>query len=195
MNRSIRTLVLAAPLASAALMVGTVSAQAEPKGPTVLSLPGHVDPEPHPQPLPQGPGDIALPEPGPVGPQGPGDLTNPEPGPVGPQGPGDLTNPEPGPVVNPDLPQGPDDLTAPEQCPTHGEDCTPDDEPADESAPEVTPDAEVDLDREIPTPTRIDAGEASSEGGLDIAWLVAGGLAVTVLGAAGAGYRYLESRA
>jgi|GEM_PF-1500270 len=76
------------------------------------------------------PGNIALPQPGPVDPHGPGDIAIPDPGPTPPQGPGDLTNGEPEPECPPQLascdlapnPGNPGDGT-----PDDGSNGTPDD--------------------------------------------------------------------
>ena len=75
MNTTIRNLIVALPLATAALTMTPGAAMADP--------------------IPSGPGDISSPTPGPIG---PGDLTNPEPEPTHPTGPGDLTAPQPCPT-------------------------------------------------------------------------------------------------
>ncbi len=171
MNSTIRHLFVAAPLATAAIAFAPAAAMAAGPDPVVVipSDTGH----------PQGPTDIAAPKPGPVGPKGPGDLDGPKPGPVGPKGPGDLDGPKPGPVG----PKGPGDLSGPKPCPTHGADCSGGkggkggkggDGPSDQPG----------RDSEIPVPGRIDAGTASSEGGLELAWLLAGGAVVTASGTA-----------
>ena len=202
MNTTIRNLIVAAPLAFAALTMtpGVASADdmvivlppADPHPGPVIALP-EPEPTPDPVPVPQGPGDIALPEPGPVGPQGPGDLTNPEPGP-GPQGPDDLTAPEP----DPTHPDGPDDLTAPEPCPTHGVVCGGEDVPEGEDGGDGGSDGEGEHGAPAPSfdtdsiavPTRIDAGAGSSDqDGLELSWLLASGALVTVSGAAFAAKR------
>jgi hypothetical protein len=73
MNTTIRNLIVALPLATAALTMTPGAAMADPSGP----------------------GGISAPTPGPIG---PGDLTNPEPEPTNPTGPGDLTAPQPCPT-------------------------------------------------------------------------------------------------
>jgi len=75
MNTTIRNLLVALPLAAAAVTLTQGVAQAD----------SH----------PSGPGTITAPTPGPIG---PGDLANPTPGPTPPTGPGDLTAPQPCPT-------------------------------------------------------------------------------------------------
>ena len=50
MNRTVRTLALAAPLAIAALSLGAVPAMADTLGPDQMTMPIDPDPEPQPQP-------------------------------------------------------------------------------------------------------------------------------------------------
>jgi hypothetical protein len=103
MNRSIKSLILAAGVAVATLTV-TVPAHADgvPNGPGNLGTvqPGPVvDPKPEPTPVPAGPDEIVNPPHcthgcgGNQGPEGPKDLGNPAPTPEGPK---DLGNPAPG---------------------------------------------------------------------------------------------------
>lgn len=75
MNRSIRNLIVALPLATAALTMtqGVATAADHPSGPGTITAP---------TPGPIGPGDIANPQPGPTQPTGPGDLTAPQPCPT-----------------------------------------------------------------------------------------------------------------
>lgn len=207
MNTTTRTalrLLVAAPIAASAIAFGAGVAQAdgfEPNGPIVIANPdgpkgpGDIaNPEPEPQPdppapEPQGPGDIALPDDG-DGPKGPGDITNPEDDPK-PDGPGDITNPEGG-----DDPTGPDDIAIPEP----GD--QPEDVPADKGGKGGKGDqgkdgkGDKDLDvvntggliaDEVPVPSRIDAGAASTtegEQGMELMWVLAGGGVVTAAGAA-----------
>ncbi|MEO6472222.1 MAG: hypothetical protein ABIR57_09830 [Aeromicrobium sp.] len=168
MNRIIRNLIVAAPLATAAFAMTPAVAMASEPGPVIV-LPADTDPQPGPDDKapapkptkPKGPQDIA---PAPK-PKGPGDIA---PAPKDPKGPNDKA-----PLPKPKDPKGPGDLTSPKPCPTHGVDCTPDkDEPAD-----GTDSLEV--------PTRIDAGVADDEqDGIDLTWLLVGGAAVTASGAA-----------
>lgn len=178
MNSTIRNLIIAAPLATAAFTMVPAAAMATEPGPVIV-LPPHTDPEPDldviaaPKPVePKDPQDKA-PAPKPTKPKGPGDITNPEPEPTHPDGPGDITNPEP--------------------CPTHGVDCTDDDGPKDGDEPNgggngggEEKNSVDDVADTVELPNRIDAGLASEEqdNGLDLAWLFAGGLAVTASGAA-----------
>jgi len=108
---------------------------------------------PHTDPEPK---DIAIPTPEPEEPK---DIAIPTPEPEEPNGSGDLTNPDP--------------------CPTHGVDCTPDDdEPNGGNGGKSD-----EVFDSITLPTRIDAGLASEEqGGLDLTWLVVGGAVVTATG-------------
>lgn len=146
MNRTIRTLIAAAPIAVAAVSMTAAPALAE-----TPVHPGF------------NPGlEIAQP------------TVDPES-----EIPGDLTNPETGPVVNPDIPPGPGDLTNPQPCPTHGV-CGS----SDDDDPEEVDSSDEDFD----LPKRIDTG-APSDGGLDLAWLLAGGAVVTAAGTAFAARR------
>jgi hypothetical protein len=149
MKRTITTLALAAPLATAALSLGVAPAMAEPAGPAIDQLtqvaPGPINPH-----LPHGPGDTTAPV----------DDPDPEPEP----------DPEPGPGDGPD-----DKVSIPQPCPIHG-DCTKD--PGDDDGND--PGDKVG----IPVPKRIDAGTASSEGDLELGWLIAGLGTVTASGAA-----------
>jgi hypothetical protein len=165
MNSTIRNLIIAAPLATAAITMVPAAAMAAEPGPVNIIAP-HSEPQPDLD-------IVAAPEP--VDPDAPDDKA-PAPKPES-EVPDDKA-----PLPQPTHPDGPDDITNPEPCPTHGVDCTPgDDEPTDgddDSTDEVVDTVEL--------PNRIDAGLASEqqEGSLDIAWLFAGGLAVTASGAA-----------
>jgi hypothetical protein len=177
MNATIRNLIIAAPLATAALTMVPAAAMATEPGPVIIAQP-HTDPTPDL--------DIAAAPSEPVEPKGPQDKA---PAPK-PEAPDDKVGPAP----QPTQPDGPDDITNPQPCPTHGVDCTSDqDEPKGDDEPKGgeskggesknTVDDVVDA---IQVPSRVDAGLASEQGdgGLDVAWLFAGGLAVTASGAA-----------
>ena len=202
MNTTIRNLMIAAPLATAALTMVPAAAMATEPGPVII-VPPHTDPQPDldiapaPKPTkPKGPGDLA-PAPKPTKPKGPGDFSD-APKPKGPQGPGDISD-----APKPKGPKGPGDITAPKPCPTHGVDCTPDkDEPKGDNGTEGNGGEERNsVDQVVDTvalPNRVDAGLASDqqeEGGLDLAWLFAGGLAVTASGVAFAARRRTGSNA
>ncbi len=61
MNRTIRNLVIAVPLATVGLtMVNTVAATAGPNGPIVIGQPENDDPFPHPKPKPKFDNDLPL---------------------------------------------------------------------------------------------------------------------------------------
>lgn len=179
MNTTIRNLIIAAPLATAAFTMVPAAAMASEPGPVII-LPPHTDPEPEAEL------DIVA-APKPVEPKGPQDKA---PAPK-PEAPDDKVGPAP----KPTQPDGPDVITNPEPCPTHGVDCTPDkDEPKDGDEPngggnggngeeKNSVDGVADT---VELPNRIDAGLASEEqdGGMELAWLFAGGLAVTASGAA-----------
>ncbi|KAA1399225.1 hypothetical protein [Aeromicrobium ginsengisoli] len=184
MNATIRNLIVAVPLATAALTMVPAAAMATEPGPVII-VPPHTDPQPDldikaPAPKPEVPEDKA-PAPKPADPKGPGNLSDaPKP-----EGPDDKVGPAP----KPNDPKGPGDLTNPEPCPTHGVDCTPDsDEPndGDDGESKNSVDDVVDTRDTVELPNRIDAGLASEQqdAGLDLAWLFAGGLAVTASGAA-----------
>lgn len=186
MNATIRNLIVAVPLATAALTMAPAAAMATEPGPVII-VPPHTDPQPDldikaPAPKPEVPDDKA-PAPKPAEPKGPGDLSDaPKP-----EAPDDKVGPAP----QPTHPDGPGDLTNPEPCPTHGVDCTPDedgDKPNDDGSGESknSVDDVVDTRDSVELPNRIDAGLASEQQdqGLDLAWLFAGGLAVTASGAA-----------
>lgn len=194
MNTTIRNLIAALPLAAAAVTMTPALAMADgpvivlpepgpvdPQGPGEIAQPD-VDPEPHPQPGPQGPGEIAQPE---EDPEVPDDKDGPNHDePVDHDGPGEITNPDP--------------------CPTHGggPECTPDeqgDEPTEPTEP-AEPKIEVNNGgglhptstvKPVVLPTRVDAGlaPATEDGGLNLAWTLAGGALVTASGAAFAARR------
>ena len=162
MNSIIRNLIVAAPLATAALTMVPTSAMAS-DGPDNIIVQPHTDPQP---PVDK----LAIPKPKPpVEPQDKIALPKPKP-PVGPE---DKVGPKPKPTP----PDAADDFTNPQPCPTHG-DCGDDkDGPNDGGG---------DDSSTIDVPTRVDAGQAveQSEGGLELAWLLAGGALVTATGAA-----------
>ena len=179
MNRIARTLATSAPLVAALAIggltfgAGAASADPVPFGPTTLG-------QPEPGPVQPGPVVIGIPEPGPVEPNVP-------------NGPDTIGIPEPGPVVNPNVPDGPDEITNPAPCPTHGG-CGSDplDGPTDLSAGEPTtvdPGADASTDvaqelKDVPTPTRVDAGLGPVDGGHGMEWLLLGGSLVGLSGAA-----------
>jgi len=105
------------------------------------------------------------------------------------------------PKPQPTHPDAPGEITNPDPCPTHGVDCTPgDDEPTDGDEPKGDDGNDDSADEVVDTvelPNRIDAGLASEEqdAGLDLAWLFAGGLAVTASGAAFAVRRHSRGKA
>lgn len=162
MTRTIRTALLATALAMGALTVTTGVAAAETPGPQVdLDI-----------------SDRQPPQPDPTVPPGPGDVTDTLPCPT--HGGGcDPGNP---PVDRPD------DLTSNPPCPTHGA-CDPDPEvPGDKPVDEPVDEPADEPGGDIPLPKRIDTGVAGPDGGgIDIAWLLAGGVLVTATGAAFAG--------
>ena len=180
MNTTIRNLIVALPLAAAAVTMAPAAALAS-DGPIIV-------------------------QPSDPGPHGPGDITNPEPGPVDPTGPGDLTAPTPG----PSHPNGPGDLTAPQPCPTHGVKCGGNgggtngggtnggDGSGTDGGGQGTG-KQAHTVGSIALPTRVDAGVASApstgDTGLELAWLLAGGAVVTASGAASAAGRKARARA
>ncbi len=150
MNATIRNLIVAAPLATAALTLVPTAAMASEPGPVIVQ-PHHVDPQPDldklaPAPQPDEPKDKVV-------------------------------------APKPTKPKGPADVTSPEPCPTHGVDCTPDGGGNDDGGSTDSVDEVVDT---VELPSRVDAGVAPEEptGELDLAWLFAGGLAVTASGVA-----------
>ncbi len=158
MKKTIRNLMIAAPLATAALTLAPAAALASEPRPVIVLPPAEPKPE----------FDIAIPKPEPVQPKGPGDIA-PAPKPDKPKGPGDITNPDP--------------------CPTHGVDCTPDDddEPTGgNDGGDGGSDSSDDASDAFSVPTRIDAGLASSDeqSGVELTWLLASGALVTASGAA-----------
>ena len=180
MNTTIRNLIVAAPLAAAALTMVPAAAMATEPGPVIIVQP-HTDPTPEL--------DIAAPKPEPVAPKGPQDKA---PAPK-PEAPDDKVGPKP----KPTQPDGPDVITNPQPCPTHGVDCTPADEPkggdgnggggGDDSREAAEEPSSVDeVVDTVELPNRVDAGLAAEQqdGSLDLAWLFAGGLAVTASGVA-----------
>lgn len=135
MNSKIRAFALAVPTI-AVLGFGSTGAYAIDVQPLDFGI---AQPEVTPEPQPQGPGDIALPEPGDT-PDGPDDFEQPEAGDT-PEGPDDLVQPEPGDGPDLDHCDGlPTDPDYPQEC-------------LDEWGPEA---GGSDFDK----PKRIDAGEA-----------------------------------
>ncbi|WP_408896890.1 hypothetical protein ACJ5H2_18420 [Nocardioides sp. R1-1] len=202
MNTTTRTalrVLVATPLAAAALTVGGVAglvgaahADGEPAGPGTIVLP-----LPDGDPQPEGPGEITHPEPGDdPQPDGPGDITNPDDGDEpGPQIPGDKDGPNQG---DGPRPEGPGDIAIPDpqDKPDTPEENGGNGGHGDKDGKGDT-DASVDQPRvasaDVPVPTRIDAG-AGAEEGLQLAWLLAGGGAVTAVGSALAGRRLVRGR-
>lgn len=196
MNTTTRTtlrLLVATPLAAAALSVGAGVAQAEtpafdPTPGPVIVLPGDDDPRP------EGPGEITNPEgEDEPGPQVPGDKDGPNPGDDDPQVPGDKDGPNPG----DDDPQIPGDKDGPN--PGDGPADEPEDEPKDEPKDqpkdqpkgdsEVPSGKDVDLVKDaahIEVPSRIDAGAAAAttqDRDLGLAGALAGGGLLIAAGA------------
>ncbi len=179
MKSIIRNLIIAAPLATAALTMVPASAMAttaRSSSPSRTPIPSPID-------------DIAIPKPKPpVEPKDKIALPKPKP----PVGPDDKVGPKP----KPTQPDGPDVITNPQPCPTHGSCGDNDDKDGpkggggkDDSSDDTKPAAdvaEVESTETVEVPTRIDAGLADeqTEGGLDLAWLLAGGALVTASGAA-----------
>ncbi|MFL6156136.1 MAG: hypothetical protein ACJ72D_08600 [Marmoricola sp.] len=188
MNRSIRNLAVALPLAVAALSATAGTASASDNGPVIVQPNGGGDPKPmdiaipKPKPAdPQGPADLAIPKPKPTQPKGPGDIKD-APKPTHPDGPGDIKD-----APKPTHPDGPGDITNPAPCPTHGVDCTPGDggQGGDEPGTSDEPSADNGSVGSISVPSRIDAGQPSDgTAGLELTWLIAGGALVTASGAA-----------
>ena len=180
MNRIIRNLIVAAPLATAplataALTMVPTSAMAS-DGPIIIVQP-HTDPQP---PIDK----LAIPDP--VEPKDKIALPKPKP----PVEPNDKIAPKP----KPSQPDGPDVITNPEPCPTHGV-CGNDDKDGpgngggdDSSGDTDTVDQvnKTQAEGPVEVPTRIDAGLAAdeSDSGLELTWLLAGGALVTASGAA-----------
>ena len=162
MKRIISTIALAAPLATVALSLGATatSAMAEPAGPAS--------------------DQITSTKPGPVNPHLPEDPEEQNP-PI---------DPDPEPDPDPDESDRPDDkIPPPSPC------STPDDEPSEEPEEDPLPQAQVEKDPgdeddddgdkvDIPRPNCIDAGAASTDGGMELVWLMAGGGLITATGAA-----------
>lgn len=81
----------------------------------------------------------------------------------------------PQPEDDPELPDGPGGIKDKDPCPTHGP-C--DDRPEEEEDP-----GDGDGD-DFEKPNRIDAGAGENDGGMQLAWLMAGGGLITATGAA-----------
>ena len=191
MKRTISTLALAAPLAIAALSLGSAPAMAETPGPSSDTISssdiGPVNPH-----LPHGPVDK-------IGPIDPDPEPDPEPDPV-PDGPDDKVSiPQPCPAQG-DCGDGPDEVPNPTPCGTPED---RGDEPQDEDEPEPTTLSAVPADEDedepgdkvIPRPNCIDAGAASSEENLDLTWLMVGSGLITATGAAYAVRRRMRTEA
>jgi outer membrane biosynthesis protein TonB len=183
MKNIIRNLIIAAPLATAALTMVPAAAMASEPGPVIV-VPPHTDPKPDL--------DIAIPKPKPpVEPKDKIALPKPKP-PVEPKDKIKLPDPKPtppkdkAPLPKPTPPQ--DKAPLP-----HGNDA--DDDSSDVVKDDKSVDEVVDT---VELPNRVDAGLAADqqeEGGLDLAWLFAGGLAVTASGVAFAARRRTGSNA
>lgn len=123
-----------------------------------------------------------------------------------PADPGDGPDDKDGPGTDPVDHDGPGGITAPQPCPTHGVDCTPDDddkgdEPGEPGKPGDEPGHNGGNNgggtvESVALPTRIDAGIApvQDESGLALSWLLTSGALVTASGAAFAARR-VRSRA
>ena len=111
-------------------------------------------------------------------------------------------DPEPGPGIDdekaplpedPERPDGPGEIKDKDPCPLHGP-CG--DGPGDEEIPgdegEKDPDEPGD---DFKKPNRIDAGTGSTDGGMELAWLMAGGGLITATGAAYAVRSRVRARA
>jgi hypothetical protein len=140
-----------------------------------------------------------------------------------PAGPGDLVvetpcwqtdtcppvDPDDEGTLNPDIPEGPGDFEV--ETPCWQTDTCPPVDPGDEDGDDEGDDGDVGGDDEgdesgqtgthpdngddgIDKPTRIDAGAATADGGLDLAWALPGGLLVTATGLAFAARRTRTSR-
>lgn len=180
MKSIIRNLIIAAPLATAALTMVPTSATAV-DGPVIIAQP-KADPNtiddiaiPEPKPPVEPKDKIALPEPKPPV----DDKVGPKPKPTQPDGPGEITNPDP---CNAPSCGGNDDKDGPNNGGGGGDDSSDDTTPADK----VEKVNKIQADDTVELPNRIDAGLAAeqSDGGLDLAWLLAGGALVTASGAA-----------
>lgn len=161
MNRTIRTLIVAAPLATIALTVVPISAAtAGPNGPDVLVIkPKGGDP------LPPKPQDKA-PKPKPQPPKGPDKLAIPTPKPQPPKGPG-VKAPKP-------QAQGPQVAAAPK---------------ADDTAAVGSAKGSADsIDRNdnlvVSGPAETELVADNNGGGMDLTWLLVGGGIVTASGIA-----------
>jgi len=177
---TVRTLLIAAPLALGALTLTAAPALAAPVasvGPTELVQPEHDEP-PAPNPgIPPGPDDIVYDVP---------DCNNPD-NPFFPCP--DDEDDDPG--LNPDIPPGPGDITSHPPCPTHG-DCGGDSgTDGTDGGTEGGGEPEAG---DIPVPTRIDTGAGGGDG-LELSWVLASGAVLTATaGAAGLTRRAARSR-
>lgn len=171
MNTTIRNLIVALPLATAAVTMTPGLAMAD-----------HI---------PSGPGGISSPAPGPIG---PGDIANPEPEPTHPTGPGDLTAPQPCPTHGVDC-GGKDDDKDDDKGGSGGGSGDSDGNTGGHQGNQAA-DHEVAA---IALPTRIDAGLAPTaqdeQPSLELSWLLAGGAVVTASGLAVAARKRVANRA
>ena len=174
--------VLAAPLAAAITVGAGVAAHADggadgqPILTTVVAVNGgDLNPD-----LPAGPGDLT------IEPCAELELCPP---PVDPEDP----------ELNPAIPEGPGDLEVETPC-WQTDTCPPGDDGDDEGTEEPTDEPTDEPDGAgsgsddgstggFDKPTRIDAGSASDDGGLELAWLLPGGLLVAAGGMAFASRR------
>ncbi len=158
MNRTIRNLVVAAPLATIALtLVPVGAATAGPNGPNVIAIPkGGNDPHP-------GPKDIAIPKPKPKGPK---DIAIPEPKPKGPQ------DKAPKPAAKPQ---------APEAAPAPASNVDADS--AVVVSAKGSPDS-IDRSDDLFAGAETELVAQESEGGIDLTWLLVGGGVITASGVA-----------
>ncbi|MCW2800496.1 MAG: hypothetical protein JWQ70_1968 [Aeromicrobium sp.] len=157
MNRTIRNIIVAAPIATFALTMTPGTAMAfgpqPPIGiPTPDPHPGPKDKAPKPQPKkPNGPGDLAIPKPKPVQPK-PGN-NNPGGQPTGTAGADD---------ANGKATDTESAITVPDACLTHDLECN----------------------ASAPVEKVAAAAAQDDEDGVELAWLLAGGALVTVSGVA-----------
>jgi hypothetical protein len=183
MKTMIRNLVVAVPLTFATLTMAPVPAFAT--DPVIVLPPAEPDPAPM---------DIAIPKPGPVQPDGPDQIAPPKPKPAQPDGPDTLANPEPGPVVDPGnpTPEPADPTTDPTEPaadpavdPTADPSVDPTTDPGTDTATETDP-APAFEQVAVPTDDDTDLAPAieNTDDNLALALLVAGGVLVTVSGAA-----------
>ncbi len=92
----------------------------------------------------------------------------------------------------PELPDGPGEIKDQDPCPTHGP-CG--DGPGDEKDPGDDGEKDPDDGDDFKKPNRIDAGAGSTDGGMELAWVMAGGGLITATGAAYAVRSRVRARA